>query len=215
MDRPVVSRVISLTEERDEAVATAIGALRAGELIVVPTDTVYGLAADAFNPAATGRIFEVKGRPRSMPLPVLVSRPRQAWALASFVPPEAEALAAAYWPGALTLVLPMVEGLAWDLGDADGTIALRMPDQPVLIELLETVGPLAVTSANKTTEPTSSEIEGVRARLGEDVAVYLDVGPAPGDRGSTIVDLAGAAPRIVRAGPLATAEIQDILDASA
>lgn len=219
MDGAVVSedvlqpRIVSLADARDEAIAAAVGALRAGEVIVLPTDTVYGVAADAFMRAATGRIFDVKGRPRSLPLPVLVSRPRQAWALASSVPEGAEGLAAAFWPGALTLILPQAAGLEWDLGDGDGTVALRMPNHADLIQILETVGPLAATSANLTGEPTPPTVEGVRDRLEDAVRLYLDGGPSPSDTGSTIVDLARGAPRLVREGPIPAAEVERVLGA--
>jgi tRNA threonylcarbamoyl adenosine modification protein (Sua5/YciO/YrdC/YwlC family) len=214
VDGPVLSRVLSLAADRAAAIAAATGALRAGELVVVPTDTVYGIAADAFAAPATRRIFEIKGRPRSLPLPVLVSRPRQAWALAASVPPGAEALVAAYWPGPLTIVLPQGDNLEWDLGDGNGTIALRMPNHPALLELLERVGPLAATSANMTGQPTPSDVGGIRAHFADAVSVYVDGGPAALDRGSTIVDLTGPAPVIVREGPISVGEVERVLAVS-
>src|SRR5205807_3669389 len=177
-------------------------ALQAGELVVVPTDTVYGVAADPFVQGATAKVFELKHRPRSLPLPILVSRPRQAWALCDSVPPGAAELVATFWPGALTLVMPQTPDLDWDLGEATGTIALRMPDHADMLELIEMTGPLAVTSANRSGEPTPPEIEEVRARLGEAVAIYLDDGRARAEEGSTIVDLARRRPTIVREGPI-------------
>ena len=208
MDGPTVSRVFSLAEDGDAAVHAAAGALRAGELVVLPTDTVYGLAADAFNTAATAQVFELKKRPRTLPLPVLVSRPKQAWALASTVPPAAPSLAAAFWPGALTMILPQTADLSWDLGDAPGTIAVRMPQHPAVLQLLEMVGPLAVTSANLSGEPTPPTVPEIKDRLGDTVAVYLDGGDSPGDTGSTIVDLTAGAPVIRREGPISADEIR-------
>lgn len=211
MDGQPVSRVMPLGEDVEAAIHAAAGALRAGELVVVPTDTVYGLAADAFIASATARVFAVKQRPRSLPLPVLVSRAKQAWALAVSVPPGAEALAEEFWPGPLTMILPQGSGLVWDLGESDGTIALRMPDHQHLLTLLETTGPLAVTSANISGEPTPSTVEEIKAKLGDSVGVYLDDGPARGEVGSTIVDMTMPTPRIVREGPIAAEAVRRAL----
>ncbi|TMK54777.1 MAG: threonylcarbamoyl-AMP synthase [Actinobacteria bacterium] len=208
-----VSEILSLATERDEALARARDALRAGELVVVPTDTVYGVAADPFAPGATAKIFTLKNRARSLPLPVLISRPRQAWALCDSVPPGAAELAGAFWPGALTIVMPQTPDLDWDLGENVGTIALRMPDHADTLELIEMTGPLAVTSANLSGEPTAPEVEQVRARLGEDVAIYLDGGPSKAAEGSTIVDLARRRPAIVREGPIARDAIERAIGA--
>lgn len=208
----VVSEIVSLSENRDEALARARGVLRAGELVVMPTDTVYGVGADAFNHDATRRIFVVKMRPRSLPLPVLVSRPRQAWALAAEVPDAAAELAGAFWPGALTMILRDA-GLDWDLGDATGSVAMRMPGHDDLLALLEMVGPMAVTSANLSGEPTPRTAEGVKERLGDTVGLYLDGGPSPGDAGSTIVDLTGPEPVLVREGPITAQEVEQVVGA--
>ena len=205
-----MSEIIKLADERDIAITRARGALRAGELVVMPTDTVYGIGADAFNPDATRRIFEVKKRPRSLPLPILVSRPRQAWALSADVPEEAATLAAGFWPGALTLILPEAE-LAWDIGDTRGGVAVRMPMHDDVLRLLEAVGPMAVTSANITGETTPRTIEGVQEKFGDAVGVYLDGGESPSESGSTIVDLAKGTPMIVREGPIQASEIERVL----
>jgi len=208
-----VSEILSLAIERDDALVRARDALRAGELVVVPTDTVYGVAADPFAVGATAKIFELKNRPRSLPLPVLISRPRQAWALCDSVPPGAAELAAAFWPGALTIVMPQTPDLDWDLGDNVGTIALRMPNHAATLQLIENTGPLAVTSANLSGEPTPPLIDDVKARLGEAVAIYLDDGPAKEDKGSTIVDLARRRPAIVREGPIGRDAIEKAIGA--
>lgn len=211
MDGQALNPVLSLADDAEAAIHAAAGALRSGDLVVVPTDTVYGLAADAFITTATARLFDVKQRPRSLPLPVLVSRAKQAWALSASVPPGAEVLAEAFWPGALTMILPEGSGLAWDLGDADGTIALRMPDHQHLLTLLETTGPLAVTSANISGLPTPSTVAEIHAQLGDAVGLYLDGGPASSDQGSTIVDLSTPVPRIVREGPIASEDVKRAL----
>ena len=208
-----MSEILSLAIERDDALERARDALRAGELVVVPTDTVYGVAADPFAVGATAKIFELKNRPRSLPLPVLISRPRQAWALCDSVPPGAAELAAAFWPGALTIVMPQTPDLDWDLGDNVGTIALRMPNHADTLRLIENTGPLAVTSANLSGEPTPALIDDVKARLGDAVAIYLDDGPAKEDKGSTIVDLARRRPAIVREGPIGRDAIEKAIGA--
>lgn len=201
--------VLSLREDPEGSLHRAFAELRAGGVVVLPTDTVYGIAANAFDRQATARIFTIKRRPRSLPLPVLVSRPRQAWALCSDVPAYAAELAAAFWPGGLTLVLPMVDGLEWDLGDdPTGTVALRIPAHADLVRLLERIGPIACTSANVSGEPTPPTIEGIRDRLGSEVGVYLDGGPARSDQGSTIVDCTGREPRIIREGTISALQIR-------
>lgn len=207
-----MSQVVSLYEDRDAAVREAGLAVRRGGLIVFPTDTVYGLACDAFNREACAEIFAVKERPRALPLPVLVSRPRQAWALCSHVPQPAADLAAAYWPGPLTLVMPQTTDLEWDLGDADGTIAMRMPAHLDLIALLESVGPMATTSANLSGQPTPRTVEEIRDALGDKVAVYVDGGPARMETGSTIVDCSQPKIRVLREGSITIAEIAETIN---
>jgi L-threonylcarbamoyladenylate synthase len=206
-----VSEVYSLARDRDGALQAAAKAVGEGEIVVFPTDTVYGVGGDAFNQFATERIFAAKRRPRSMPLPVLVAWPRQAWALCSEVPAAAADLAAAFWPGALTLILPQSEDLSLDLGETKGGIAVRMPAHDELIELISTVGPLAATSANTSGSPTPATIEEIRAQLGDDVAVYLDGGRVGVDVPSTIVDVTGWRAKIVREGAIAKAQVDAAL----
>jgi tRNA threonylcarbamoyl adenosine modification protein (Sua5/YciO/YrdC/YwlC family) len=208
-----LSETLSLLHDRERALARAREALQAGEVVVVPTDTVYGVAADPFVPGATAKVFQIKQRPRSLPLPILVSRPRQAWALCDSVPPGAAELVATFWPGALTLVMPQTPDLDWDLGEPTGTIALRMPDHADMIELIEMTGPLAVTSANRSGQPTPSEVAQIREQLGDAVAVYLDAGPSKEEVGSTIVDLARRRPKIVREGPIGRDQIERAIGA--
>jgi tRNA threonylcarbamoyl adenosine modification protein (Sua5/YciO/YrdC/YwlC family) len=187
-------------------------ALGMGELIVLPTDTVYGIGCDAFNEAAVRRLLEAKGRGRDAPPPVLIPGIPTLDALAESVPDEVRALVAAFWPGALTVIVPARESLRWDLGETHGTVALRMPDNDVALELLSETGPLAVSSANLTGKPAATTAREAHDALGDSVSVYLDGGPvghevAPGnDTGSTIVDatglLVGAELRIVRHGAI-------------
>ncbi|HEY9498921.1 MAG TPA: L-threonylcarbamoyladenylate synthase [Terrimesophilobacter sp.] len=172
-------------------------ALGMGELIVLPTDTVYGIGCDAFNDAAVRRLLEAKGRGRNAPPPVLIPGIPTLDALAEEVPPEVRALVKEFWPGALTVILPARESLKWDLGETHGTVALRMPDNEIALELLSETGPLAVSSANLTGKPAASTAREAYVALGDTVSVYLDGGTvgleivAGNDTGSTIVDATG------------------------
>ncbi|MBN9150004.1 MAG: threonylcarbamoyl-AMP synthase [Cryobacterium sp.] len=191
----------------------ARAALGKGELIVLPTDTVYGIGCDAFNAAAVGRLLDAKGRGRDAPPPVLIPGIPTLDALAEGIPDEVRALVKAFWPGALTIILPARESLNWDLGDTHGTVALRMPDNEIALELLSESGPLAVSSANLTGQPAATTAQQAFDALAESVSVYLDGGPvglpiADGnDPGSTIVDATGIAMgrelAIVRHGAIA------------
>lgn len=185
---------------RDEAVTRVAAALRDGEIVVLPTDTLYGVAADAFNATGTRRVFSAKRRPRSFPLPVLVRSPKQLPGICPDVPQEAENLIAAYWPGPLTIVLSAQPGLQWDLGDNDGTVAVRMPLDDVTLAVIREVGPLAATSANLSGQPPATTVEEARDQLGSRVRHYVDDGPRTGGVGSTIVDLTRGAARVLRVG---------------
>lgn len=202
-----------LTDEpvpRRRGLDAAAGAVQRDELVVLPTDTVYGLAADAFSPQAVGALLAAKGRERDMPVPVLVGSPRVLDGLTFGVPPVGRDLVAAFWPGALTLVCPAQPSLRWDLGETDGTVALRMPLHPVALAVLEQTGPLAVSSANRTGLPPATDAAEAARQLGTAVPVYLDGGPTGSPQPSTIVDLTGDAPRLLRAGALPTAQLLEI-----
>lgn len=166
----------------------ARAAIARGDLVVMPTDTVYGIAADAFTPRAVQALLDAKGRGRSAPPPVLVPNRSSLDALAEDVPEEVARLADAFWPGGLTIVVEARTTLVWDLGDTDGTVALRMPDDRIALELLAETGPLAVSSANRTGQPAATTVEEALHQLGETVVVYLDGGSTPGSLASTIVD---------------------------
>jgi tRNA threonylcarbamoyl adenosine modification protein (Sua5/YciO/YrdC/YwlC family) len=188
--------------ERGRGVAEAAAAIRRGELVVTPTDTVYGVAADAFSPTAVNLLLAAKGRGRDMPVPVLVSSRAMLDAVVAEVTESAGSLVDAFWPGALTLVLRETPHLAWDLGEARGTVAVRMPDHPVVTALIEQTGPLAVSSANRSGQPPANTALDARLQLGASVSVYLDAGPGGAALPSSIVDLTGEAPRLLRAGAL-------------
>ncbi|MBA8816529.1 tRNA threonylcarbamoyl adenosine modification protein (Sua5/YciO/YrdC/YwlC family) [Microbacterium halimionae] len=188
----------SLFDCRDDAqllagMRRARQAIARGELIVVPTDTVYGVAADAFSPAAVARLLAAKGRGRQSPPPVLVPGINTLRALASEVPEAVERLVEEFWPGGLTIVLPAQPSLSWDLGDTHGTVAVRMPAHPMVLELLEETGPLAVSSANLTGKAAAIEAADAEKMLGESVAVYLNDGPSTTGIPSTIIDATGLA----------------------
>jgi L-threonylcarbamoyladenylate synthase len=199
-------------EEREEAVRAATDALTRGQLVVIPTDTVYGLAADAFDTAAVASLLAAKGRGRSMPPPVLVSAQASVDALASELPDYARALVERFWPGPLTIVARQQPSLSWDLGETRGTVAIRMPDEALALEILERTGPLAVSSANTTGELPATTAEEAERMLGDHVGVIVDTGPTLGVAASTIVDVTGATPRILRRGVIPVDEIDEVLE---
>lgn len=203
----------------------ARAALGRGELVVLPTDTVYGLAADAFQPRAVERLLAAKGRGRTSPPPVLIPNIATLDAVAEQVPDTVRALAEAFWPGGLTVILHARSSLAWDLGETRGTVAVRIPNHPIALELLSETGPLAVSSANLSGEPAAATAAAAQAMLGDSVAVYLEAGPAgadyaavgerSGDLSSTIVDATGERLRIVRHGVLTRDALAAVVGADA
>ena len=186
--------------ERAAGIDAAVTAARAGDLIVLPTDTVYGVGADAFTPAAVATMLAAKGRGRHMPSPVLVGTARAAAALADDLGAFGQDLIDEFWPGALTLIFRASPTLLWDLGETKGTVALRMPLHPVALDVLKQAGPMAVSSANRTGQPPATTADEAQQQLGEAVSVYLDGGPCAGNVPSTILDLTGTIPALVRAG---------------
>ena len=198
-------------EEREDALSAATVAVQKGRLVVLPTDTVYGIGADAFDPMAVRELLAAKGRGREMPPPVLVSAATTLDALATGVPDYARSLVEEFWPGPLTLVCAQQSSLQWDLGETRGTVAVRMPDHELALALLERTGPMAVSSANKTGEPAAEDADAAERMLGEDVSIILDGGPVSGGLASTIVDVTGAQPRLLRLGALSVESLNDAL----
>ena len=192
---------------RTEGLEAAAEALGRGDLVVIATDTVYGIAADAFDPDAVAALLAAKGRDRTSPPPVLIGAPAALDGLASAVPQAGRDLAAAFWPGALTLVCTEQPSLRWDLGDTFGTVALRMPDHPLVLELLTRTGPLAVSSANRTGRPPAQTAAEARDQLGDAVAVYLESGPNTDPVPSSIVDVTGERPVLLREGALSWSDL--------
>jgi tRNA threonylcarbamoyl adenosine modification protein (Sua5/YciO/YrdC/YwlC family) len=199
---------------RADAIPKAAAGVREGRLVVLPTDTLYGIGADAFSPEAVRALLAAKGRGFDMPPPVLVPDARTVDGLATDVPAYARALVEAFWPGPLTIVLRAQPSLAWDLGDTRGTVALRMPDHPVALELLREVGPMAVSSANRTGHPASRTVVEAASQLGASVEFYLDGGPVPGGLASTIVDCTRDEPVVLRVGALSQSEVMDVVERS-
>ena len=196
---------------RKDGIAAAIEAVRAGQLVVMPTDTVYGIGADAFNALAVGELLAAKRRGRDLPVPVLVGSRRTVSGLVNDVPPVAQRLMDAFWPGGLTLVLRHAPSLAWDLGDTDGTVALRMPLHPVALEVLAATGPMAVSSANLSGQPPARTARDAQDQLEWTVSVYLESGQVSESPPSTIVDLSGERPRVLRQGPLSPEQLHDVI----
>lgn len=192
-------------------------AIGSGELIVMPTDTVYGVAADAFSPEAVQRLLDAKGRGRQSPPPVLIPNTATLAALAAEVPTSLTTLAEKFWPGALTVITRANPSLSWDLGETGGTVALRIPNQPLALELLQETGPLAVSSANKTGEPAARTAAQAEVMLGDSISVYLEAGETDGDgTASTIIDATGLTEdggelRILREGGVTQEAIAEVL----
>lgn len=196
---------------RAAGVKAAAEALRKGELAVTPTDTVYGVAADAFSPAAVSALLSAKGRGRQVPPPVMVGTVRAGLALVEEVSTAAKDLIDEFWPGQLTLVMRANRSLSWDLGETKGTVAVRMPLHPVALELLRETGPLAISSANLTGRPPATTADAAQEQFGDLVSVYLDGGPSPASMASTIVDLTGPLPRVLRQGALPIERIREVV----
>lgn len=197
--------------DRDRGIAAAIEAVRNGELVVLPTDTVYGVGADAFTPHAVTALLTAKGRGRDVPPPVLVGSRQTLSGLVPVLPRVARDLADAFWPGALTIVLEHSPSLRWDLGDTGGTVAVRMPLHPVALEVLRETGPMAVSSANRHGQPAATTAEEAREQLGYAVRVYLEAGRCPDPVPSTIVDVTGSVPRVLRAGAIPVEKLRDVV----
>ena len=199
-------------QQREAGLAAAVAAVRRGQLVVLPTDTVYGLGVDAFDADGVQRLLDAKGRGRDMPPPVLVSAATTLEALATELPDWAQGLVERFWPGPLTLVCRQQPSLRWDLGEARGTVAVRMPDDEGALELLGRTGPMAVSSANLTGRPAATDADAAAEMLGDAVEVLLDGGPSAGAVASTIVDCTGSRPLILRAGAIDRAVLAQALE---
>jgi L-threonylcarbamoyladenylate synthase len=199
------------TQQREAGITAAVAAVQVGGLVVLPTDTVYGVGADAFQPTAVSALLATKGRGRNMPPPVLVGSVRAASALAESLGAFGQDLIDEFWPGPLTLVFRAAPTLKWDLGDTLGTVAVRMPLHPIALELLRQTGPMAVSSANRHGAPAATTVAEADSQLGSAVSVYLDGGPCADNVPSTILDLTGTVPRMLRAGALSTDQLRKVV----
>lgn len=198
-------------DQRAAGIRHATDALRRGELVVLPTDTVYGVGADAFSPEAVATLLDAKGRGREKPPPVLVPDARTLDGLADGVTGAARRLVEAFWPGPLTVICWAQPSLHWDLGETGGTVAVRMPHHEVALELLSQTGPLAVSSANLTGRPAATTAAVAREQFGDAVAAYLEAGESSEGAPSTIVDTTQGAPRVVRVGALSVEALREVV----
>ena len=211
-----MSIVVKMTTdaERRRGLVAAKAALMRGECVVMPTDTVYGVAANPFVPKGITSLLAAKQRDRDMPIPVFVPNLDSALALSYQVSDQAKLVMEKFWPGAITLITKAHPTLKWDLGNADGTIALRIPLQRTALELLTETGPLGVTSANLTGEPAATDIESAQRKFGNSVSVYLDTGATSGEVASTIIDASQAQLRVVRVGGISISSIVEVTGAT-
>ncbi|WP_316526278.1 L-threonylcarbamoyladenylate synthase [Kitasatospora brasiliensis] len=197
--------------DRATGLREAASAIRRGELVVLPTDTLYGVGADAFSPEAVGELMATRGRGRNTPSPVLVGSPTTLHGLVTDFSEQAWELVDAFWPGGLTLVARHQPSLRWDLGDTRGTVAVRMPLHPVAIELLNATGPLAVSSANRIGGASPLTCDDAKAQLGDAVSVYLDGGASVDAATSSIVDVTGKVPVLLRAGAISVEQLREVV----
>jgi L-threonylcarbamoyladenylate synthase len=209
--RCVAQRFDFTGDDLAAALTAAVDAIEAGDLVVLPTDTVYGIAADAFKADAVQRLLDAKGRGRDMPPPVLITAVETLDALATSVPESGRRLCEEFWPGALTVICYAQTSLMWDLGETRGTVALRVPDHENTRELLARTGPLAVSSANLSGKPAATDVYEAERQLTDSVSVYLDGGTVTGGEPSTIVDLTGDLPQVVREGAISVDRLREIV----
>lgn len=199
---------------REESIATAVRAVQGGRLVVLPTDTVYGIGCDAFDNQAVDALLRAKNRGPDMPVPVLVGSWNTVQGLVRDYSYDMRRLVEAFWPGGLSVVVHQAPSLPWNLGDTRGTVMLRMPLHPVALELLDRTGPMAVSSANISGMPPATGVEEAEHMLGESVSVYIDGGPATIGEASTIVDLSSGRPRILREGATTAQRVAEVLGMS-
>jgi tRNA threonylcarbamoyl adenosine modification protein (Sua5/YciO/YrdC/YwlC family) len=183
--------------------------VRSGELVVAPVEAAYGLLVDVTSEEAVGRAFAARRAERSAPLPMILHNPRQLITFVSDLPDEAERLFATYWPGPLTVIFRMAPELAWHLGDAQGSVALRMPAEPLALMILSKTGPLGCAAAATAGAPASATAEAAQGQLGDTVALYLDGGPRP-VQVTTVVDVSRGRVEVLREGAIPAAHIHTV-----
>ncbi|MBA1837585.1 threonylcarbamoyl-AMP synthase [Corynebacterium sp. zg912] len=198
-------------QRREDGIRAAADAVRAGHCVVLPTDTVYGIGCDAFNNDAVATLLATKHRGPDMPVPVLVGSWVTIQGLVREFTETAKTLVEAFWPGGLSIVVPEAPSLPWNLGDTRGTVLLRMPNQPLALELLQETGPMAVSSANISGNPPATTATEARQQFGDAVGIYLDGGTAEVGEPSTIIDLSRPNPVILREGAIPSERIGEVL----
>ena len=198
-------------DERELGLSAALSACRRGELVVFPTETVYAVATDAFSVEGVSRLREAQRRDRTTPIPVLIGRPQTADGIVLSLGPHGRALTEAFWPGPLMVIAAAHPSLRWDLGDTHGTVSVRMPIHPLALELLRQTGPLAVTAASVAGAQAPRTIDQAEALLGDNVTVYLDAGPCPEGPPSTVVDITGGLPRVLRVGAFSLELLREVV----
>lgn len=199
-------------QEREAGLSAAVDAVQAGRCIVLPTDTVYGIGADAFNNDAVASLLATKRRGPDMPVPVLVGSWTTIQGLVREFSDTAKTLVEAFWPGGLSIVVPEAPSLPWNLGDTRGTVLLRMPNQPLALELLQRTGPMAVSSANISGNPPALNAANAKQQFGDAVGIYLDGGDAKVGEPSTIVDISGPQPVILREAAISAERLGEVLN---
>lgn len=202
-------------QQREAAIDRALNAVKGGRLVVMPTDTVYGIGCDAFDNQAVDALLRAKNRGPDMPVPVLVGSWNTVQGLVRDYSFNMRRLVEAFWPGGLSVVVHQAPSLPWNLGDTRGTVMLRMPMHPVALELLEKTGPMAVSSANISGQPPATNVDQAMQQLGDSVGVYVDGGEATIGEASTIVDLSSGKPRILREGATTAERVGEVLGISA
>jgi L-threonylcarbamoyladenylate synthase len=197
-------------EERDRGVTAAVEAVQRGDLVVLPTDTVFGIGGDAFKSWAVTALQNARGRDRSAPVSVLVGSRNTLDGLVYGLPANARDLVEAFWPGGLTIIVEHATSLQWDLGETDGKVAVRMPLHPLALEVLRETGPMAVSSANKEGNAPAKTAAEARDQFGYSVSVYLEAAVLPDPQASTIVDLSGSRPVLIRAGAISYEQLLEV-----
>lgn len=212
-----MSQRVDATDQanRTQAITIATNAVKSGRLVVMPTDTVYGLGCDAFNNDAVTALLRAKQRGPDMPVGVLVGNWSTAQGLVREYSSTMRTLVEAFWPGGLSIIVPQAPSLPWDLGDVRGSVMLRMPLDPIAIDLLQQTGPMAVSSANISGQSPATTVSMAQDQLGADVSVYIDGGEAAVGTPSTIIDLSDGAPLILREGAESAERIAEVLGMTA
>ncbi|WP_151549060.1 MULTISPECIES: L-threonylcarbamoyladenylate synthase [Corynebacterium] len=209
-----MSRIFDCSQDdkRELGVRTAAAEVAEGKLVVLPTDTLYGLGCDAFNNQAVNQLLATKRRGPDMPVPVLIGSWDTVRGLVHTYTPNAQRLVEAFWPGGLSIVIEQAPSLLWNLGDTRGTVMLRMPLHPVAIELLRATGPMAVSSANISGQPPATTVVDAKQQLGNAVSTYLNGGECAMGQPSSIVDLSGNKTRLLREGAISAERIAEVLE---